>query len=103
MRLEWETVSEWDCAGFRVYRNVDASFDGAQIIASVDAHGPGSTYEYVDRDVTLNQVYWYWLAQVSASQPERETFYGPVWGGVGPLAVPYRLHLPLIQKSWVTQ
>jgi hypothetical protein len=99
VRLEWETAAEWDCAGFRIYRDVDANFDGAQAIAYVPAKGASSMYSHADRDVTQNQVYWYWLAEVSASQPEHETIYGPVWGGVGPLALPYRLYLPLIRKN----
>jgi len=100
VQLEWATAAEWDCDGFRVYRDLDTSFDGAQIITYIDAQGPGSTYSYIDRAVTLNQVYWYWLAEVSASKPERETLYGPVWGGVGPHALPFRVYLPLIQKKW---
>jgi len=101
VQLKWETAAEWDCAGFRIYRDLDASRDDdTPVIAEFSATGPGSTYQYVDRDVVVNQVYWYWLAEVSASQPERETFYGPVWGGVGPHVLPVRLYLPLIQKTW---
>ncbi len=100
VRLEWATAAEVDVEGFRVYRDQDASFERAQPIAYVDAQGPGSTYSHIDRDVTQNQVYWYWLAEVSASEPERETLYRPVWGGVGPHALPLRVYLPLIQKRW---
>ena len=99
VRLEWETVDEWDCASFRIYRDLHARRnDETPMIAELPATGPGSTYQYVDRDVAPSQVYWYWLAQVSASQPERETIYGPVWGGVGPDVAPIRLYLPLVQK-----
>ena len=96
--LTWATAAEWDCDGFRIYRDTDATFQGAQRIATVDAQGPGSTYSHVDRDVVQNQAYWYWLAEVSASDPEQETLYAPVWSGVGPNVMPTRLYLPLIQK-----
>jgi hypothetical protein len=103
VRLEWATAAEWDCGGFRVYRNPDPDFDEAQLIASVEAQGPGSTYSYIDHAVTYNQVYWYWLAEVSAGEPEREDIHSPVWGGVGPNALPVRVYLPVVQKGWVVQ
>ena len=100
VRLEWATAAEWDCDGFRIYRDRDTDFDGAQLIAYVGARGPGSTYSHVDRDVAQNQVYWYWLAEVSASEPEHETLYGPVWGGVGIDGMPHRVYLPQVRKDW---
>ena len=98
VRLEWAMAAEVNVAGFRVYRDLDVSFDGAQAIADIPAKGPGSTYAHVDRDVTLNQVYWYWLVEVGTD--DKETLHGPVWGGVGPHALPVRLYLPLIQRDW---
>ena len=103
VRLEWATAAEWDCGGFRIYRNPDPDFDAAQIVTSFEAQGPGSTYSYIDREVTYNQVYWYWLTEVSASEPQREDVYGPVWGGVGPNALPVRIYLPMVRKGWVGQ
>ena len=100
VRLEWATAAEWDCDGFRIYRATDAHFEGAQLIAEFDTQGPGSEYSVIDRDVIRNQVYWYWLAEVSVSEPQRETLYGPVWGGVGPNVLPNRLFLPLVQRGW---
>jgi hypothetical protein len=97
VRLEWETAAEVDCVGFRVYRDLDASFGGARAIGYVPARGRGYYY-YLDRDVTPGQVYWYWLAEVSTD--DGETFHGPVWGGVGPDALPIHLYLPLVQKDW---
>jgi len=52
----------------------------------------------VDRDVTLGQTYWYWLADVSTGGTE--TLHGPVRGSVGIDSLPYRLYLPLIRKDW---
>ena len=103
VRLEWATAAEWDCGGFRLYRNPDPDFAEAQLIASFEAQGPGSTYSYIDREVAYNQAYWYWLAEVSATEPEREDMHGPVWGGVGPNALPIHVYLPLIRKGWAVQ
>jgi hypothetical protein len=98
VRLEWATAAEVDCVGFYVYRAPGASFGDARAIAYVPATGGGSTYSHADRDVTEGHVYWYWLAEVGADGSE--TFHGPVWGGVGPHALPHRLYLPLIQRGW---
>jgi uncharacterized repeat protein (TIGR01451 family) len=98
VRLEWATAAEVDTRGFRIYRAPDASPGDRQAIAYIPATGPGSTYSHVDRDVTENRVYWYWLADVDADGDE--TFHGPVWGGVGLHALPVRAYLPLIQKRW---
>jgi len=97
VRLEWATAAEIGILGFRVYRASDATWGHAQPITYVAATGPGSTYSHLDRDVILNQAYWYWLAEVSGDHSEPQT-YGPVWGGVGPNVWPYRLYLPLVQK-----
>jgi uncharacterized repeat protein (TIGR01451 family) len=98
VRLEWATALEVDCVGFYIYRDEDATIGGAQPIAYVAATGPGSTYSYVDRDVTPGQVHWYWLAEVSTAGSE--TMYGPVWAGVGPDGLSVRIYLPLIEKDW---
>ena len=97
VRLEWATAAEVNTVGFHLYRAPDASFDEAQPIAYIPATGPGSIYSHVDRDVTLNQVYWYWLADVSTHGSE--TLHGPVRGGIGPHTQPYRFYLPLVQKG----
>jgi hypothetical protein len=52
----------------------------------------------VDQDVTMDQVYWYWLAEVN--DDDEDTLHGPVWGGVGPNALPARLYLPLVRRAW---
>jgi len=94
VRLEWATAAEVGAVGFYVYRAPDANFDGAPIMAYVPATGSGSTYSHLDRDVTPDQTYWYWLAEVSTAGSE--TLYGPVQGGVGIDSLPYRLYLPLV-------
>jgi len=98
VRLEWATAAELDITGFHVYRALDRDLNHAQPIAYVPATGPGSAYSHLDRDVTPNQAYWYWLAE--ANTDGAETIHGPVWGGVGPHALPYHFYLPLIQKGW---
>ena len=46
----------------------------------------------------MDQVYWYWLAEVNDG--DEDTLHGPVWGGVGPNALPVRLYLPLVRRDW---
>jgi len=99
VRLEWGTAAEVDIAGFYVYRAPVANRSHAQTIAYVQATGSGSTYRYIDRDVAPGLVYWYWLGEANADDPELEV-YGPVWGGVGANLSPYRFYLPLVQKGW---
>jgi len=97
VRLEWATAAEVGAVGFYVYRAQDANFDGAQVMAYVPATGSGSTYSHADRDVTPDQTYWYWLAEVGTAGSE--TLYGPVQGGVGIDSLPYRLYLPLVLSA----
>jgi uncharacterized repeat protein (TIGR01451 family) len=99
VRLEWATAAEVDCVGFYIYRAPDTNFSHAQPIAYYGAKGGGS-YHHLDRDVTPGQVYWYWLVEVNTDGPDHERPYGPVWGGVELDALPFRVYLPLIQRSW---
>ena len=97
VRLEWATAAELNLEGFHVYRAQNSSFDDAQSIGYVPATGPGSTYSYVDRDVTEGQPYWYWLVEeVSVGEPD---IYGPVQGGVGIDSLPNHLYLPLVLSN----
>jgi hypothetical protein len=62
VRVVWETVSETDNAGFKLYRSADANSERA-LLASVPATAPGATdggsYEFVDRTaIDPNAVYW---------------------------------------------
>jgi uncharacterized repeat protein (TIGR01451 family) len=100
VRLEWATAAEVDCLGFYLYRAPDAHFSHAEAIAYHAAQGGNSTYSHVDRDTTPGQVYWYWLVEVNTDGPDLERPYGPVWGGVELDALPFRVYLPLIQRSW---
>jgi len=97
VRLEWATAAEVGIDAFHLYRASDRNFDHAQLIADIDATGRGSMYQYVDRNVTLDQVYWYWLAEVNAG--DEDTLHGPVWGGVGSNLLPVRLYLPLVRRD----
>jgi hypothetical protein len=98
--LEWATAAEIDCRGFRVYRAPEPHLERAEAIAFIPAQGSRSTYTTTDRDVAPNQVYWYWLAEVSASDPEHETFHGPEMAGVGAHVLPVHLYLPVVGKDW---
>ncbi|MEE8392027.1 MAG: hypothetical protein V3S14_14695, partial [Anaerolineae bacterium] len=98
VRLEWATAMEVDSVGFYVYRALDENSAHAQAIAFTPATGDGSTYQYIDRDVTPGQTYWYWLAEVSTDGTE--TLYGPVQAGVATNSLqPYRIYLPLVLSN----
>ena len=96
IRLDWATAMEVDSVGFYVYRALDDDPAHAQALAFTPATGDGSIYRYVDRDVTPDQTYWYWLAEVGTDGTE--TLYGAVQASVGANALhpPYRLYMPLV-------
>jgi hypothetical protein len=96
VRIEWATAAELGTIGFHIHRGTSASFRDAQAVGYILATGPDSTYNYVDRDVTPDQLYWYWLVEeVSFGDPD---IYGPVRGAVEIDTLHYRMYLPLIQR-----
>ncbi len=77
--VTWQTLSEFDNAGFNLYRSTDPA--GPQtLLAYVPSQAPGSTvgaaYSYEDLAVEPGQTYWYWLEDVSLSGAT--TLHGPV-------------------------
>jgi len=95
VRLAWTTAAELGITHFHIYRASGSDFAAAEIIATVPASGPDSSYVYEDRDVTWGQ-YWYWLVEeVSSGNPDT---YGPAQAGVGIDMLSYHLYLPLVVR-----
>lgn len=74
-RLEWQTATELDTAGFRLKRASTSSgpFDALDDIGMVPAQGSatsGSTYETIDETAELGDAYWYQLVEVEYSGAE---------------------------------
>lgn len=74
-RLEWQTATELDTAGFRVFRASDESgpFQELGEIGFVEARGgpvSGDTYEALDATVVTGQTYWYRLVEVEQNSSE---------------------------------
>jgi hypothetical protein len=85
VRLEWQTGSELDTAGFHLWRAVLPSGRFARITDSlIPAEGSASTgasYSYPDYDVALGGSYQYKLEDVDLSGVG--TLHGPVKASVG--------------------
>lgn len=93
IRIEWETETEVDTAGFNIYRASSADGDfsriNEQLIPGEGGPSSGASYEYVDRDVEPGQVYFYQLEDVeldnSAERHEIIEFEAPLapwWAAV---------------------
>ncbi len=71
IRLTWETATEQDTIGFRIYRSDSAApADWGQPMTSQPAQGnaqSGATYEYVDTSITPSVRYYYLLEDLTAS------------------------------------
>lgn len=86
VRLEWETASEIDTAGFHLWRGERADGFYARITDSlIPAEGGaawGATYAFEDWDVALGKTYFYQLEDIDSAGVR--TFHGPVsaWAGV---------------------
>ena len=78
--VEWSTASEFDVAGFNLYRSdsENGSFEpvNTELIPPADDPLSGGEYAYPDRDVNANTVYYYNLEEVDSSGAK--TFYGPI-------------------------
>lgn len=77
--VTWETVSEVDASGFRLYRAEQP--DGPrQMMAFVPSQMPGSSqgavYDWLDRTVVAGTSYHYWLEAVDLAGAA--TLHGPV-------------------------
>jgi hypothetical protein len=89
VRLEWETASEKDTAGFHLWRSETSGGAYGKITQTlIPAEGgatSGASYTYEDDDVTPPQVLYYKLEGISNTGAG--TFHGPVLGVVGDAAV----------------
>ncbi|MCS6911420.1 MAG: hypothetical protein NZM11_12765, partial [Anaerolineales bacterium] len=98
IELVWETASEVDNVGFKLYRAPVNDFALAGYVAFLPAAGNatgGATYRYLDNVPAVGR-WWYWLVDVDTQG--RETRHGPVSTGLGTEALPNRLFLPLIRR-----
>lgn len=71
VKVEWETATELDTAGFFLYRSqtADGEFDlvNDTLIDSQGSAVSGAAYSYVDRDVEPGQTYFYVLEEVQTN------------------------------------
>ena len=69
VKLQWNTASENDNDHFEILRGTSETGEFSRI-ATLPSQGnsaSGHHYEYLDRDVTAGQMYWYYLADVDLS------------------------------------
>lgn len=68
VRVEWETATELDTAGFFLYRSQTADGEFVQVNQSlINSEGSavsGASYSYVDRQVEAGVTYYYLLEEV---------------------------------------
>lgn len=68
IRITWVTETEFDTAGFNIYRSTDPNGEFVQInpqlIPSQADPASGASYEYVDDNVEPGQTYYYKLEDV---------------------------------------
>ncbi len=74
--LEWETATEFETAGFKLYRSTvgeDGPFDYLSELGFISAEGGsfGAKYNRTDIDVNLGQTYWYQLVEVETDETEK--------------------------------
>jgi hypothetical protein len=84
IRVEWETGSEINTVGFRLYRNetgAGGAWDGAIHTATAGNSPTGQTYAYIDAAVQAGVTYYYQLEDISVEGAS--TFHGPVSAGIG--------------------
>ncbi len=77
--VTWRTSSEFDCAGFNLYRSSSATMPEA-LLGFVASQMPGSTqgasYAWQDFDVTSGQTTYYWLEEIDLAGAT--LLHGPV-------------------------
>ncbi|HSN76711.1 MAG TPA: hypothetical protein VL334_16690 [Anaerolineae bacterium] len=80
MLVSWETVSEFNNAGFNLYRGLRDDGSDRALLANVPSQAPGSSqgasYSYLDTAVEPGQTTWYWLEDVDLAGAT--TLHGPV-------------------------
>ena len=67
VELTWTTASEANLSNFNVYRSYSSTFDNdASILPPVSPtnSSTGSTYNTIDKEVEVNETYYYWIEGV---------------------------------------
>lgn len=68
VRIEWETATEQNTAGFQLYRSItpDGNFEliTPQVVASVGSAVSGGSYAFVDKRVAAGETYYYLLEEI---------------------------------------
>ena len=99
--IRWETASEWDTWGFRIYRSAsgdraDAVLVNAELILGKGGPGRGGIYLMLDRDAEAGRTYSYWLREVDLDGGGSE--YGPVRTEARLSVDQTKVFLPLIMR-----
>lgn len=77
IQLQWETATEYDIYGFRIWRSVNGHRDEAALLTtkSIVATGTassGASYRFTDTDVALGNTYTYWLEKISVDNSSED-------------------------------
>ncbi len=68
--VEWSTASEFDTVGFNLYRSVGSTDPGQRVNTELIPASPdsqaGGNYKFIDRNVKPEQLYYYFLEDVSS-------------------------------------
>jgi len=86
IKLEWTTESEFEVAGFNLYRAKSAEGDRVLITPTMipiqGTDTTGFTYIYKDKGLKANKVYYYWLETIDTNG--NSELFGPVSAKVKP-------------------
>jgi hypothetical protein len=77
IHLQWETATEYDIYGFRIWRSVNGNRNEAVLITakailSTGTASSGASYRFIDQDVSLGNSYTYWLEKISADNSSED-------------------------------
>lgn len=79
VKLVWVTESEYNLAGYYLYRNTNEELASSVVVSGLIAATNTSTqqvYTFYDTDIPAEGTYYYWLNAVALDGAS--TFYGPV-------------------------
>ncbi len=76
IEIEWQTETEFDTAGFNIYRSASPEGEfvqiNAQLIPSQADPSSGASYRYVDDKVEAGQTYFYKLEDVEYNNTRQQ-------------------------------
>lgn len=86
VRVQWTTAMELENLGFHLWRGTDESGPSERLNAAlIPSQSPGGTqgysYEFLDSNVEVGTLYYYWLEDVDVHG--HITRHGPVWVKAG--------------------